>query len=235
MPGESGSVYSTMIRDLPAGERPRERLREHGPAYLSNAELIAILLRTGVTGENVVNLSVRLLSQFGGLGGLDRATYSEVCSLRGISDAKACQLLSALELGRRLVSLHPEDRAVVSCPDDVANLLGAEMGTMEQEHLRVVLLDTKNHVTGVSEIYIGNVNSSVVRPAEVFRPAVRDNATSIIVVHNHPSGDPTPSSEDVAITAQLRSTGELLGIELLDHAVLAAGGHLSLKERGLGF
>ena len=190
--------YTTMIRDPPRGERPRERIREHGAGYLSNAELIAILLRTGIEGENVVNLA-------------------------------------AFELGRRLVSLHREDRAVIQCPDDVANLLGAEMGLLDQEHLRAVHLDTKNRVTGVSEIYIGNVNSAVVRPAEVFRPAIRDKSVAIIVVHNHPSGDPTPSPEDIAITGQLRESGELLGIELLDHVILGAQRQVSLKEKGLGF
>ena len=183
MATESSVAYTTMIRDLPRGERPRERLRDQGAAYLSNAELIAILLRTGVAGENVLNLSVRLLSKFQGLPGLARATFSELTSIRGISEAKACQLMAAFELGRRLVSLHPEDRAVIRCPEDVANLFAAEMSLLDQEHLRVVLLDTKNHVTGVSEVYIGNVNSSVVRPAEVLRPAVRDNAVAVIVVH----------------------------------------------------
>lgn len=235
MPTESNVAYTTMIRDLPRGERPRERLREYGPGYLSNAELIAILFRTGVTGENVLNLAVRLLSRFRGLAGLARASFNELCSLKGVSEAKACQIMAALELGRRQVSLHPEDRAVIRSPEDVANLMAAEMTILDQEHLRVLLLDTKNHVTGVSEIYIGNVNSSVVRPAEVFRQAIRDNAPAIIVVHNHPSGDPTPSAEDGAITAQLRASGELLGIELLDHIILGAQRHVSLKEQGLGF
>ena len=235
MASERSVTYTTMIRDLPRGERPRERLREHGPAYLSNAELIAILLRTGVTGENVLNLAVRLLSYFQGLPGLARSSYSELCSLKGISEAKACQLLAALELGRRLVSLHPEGMAVIRSPEDVANLLAAEMSLLDQEHLRVLLLNTKNHVTGVSEIYIGNVNASVVRAAEVFRPAVRENSAAIVVVHNHPSGDPSPSQEDIAVTEQLRESGELLGIELLDHIILGGQRHVSLKERGLGF
>ena len=235
MATSSDAPYTTMIRDIPRGERPRERLRDQGASHLSNAELIAIHLRTGGTGESVINLAVRLLSQFQGLHGLSRATYGELCSLKGISEAKACQLLAALELGRRLVSLHPEDRAVISCPEDVANLLAAEMSTLEQEYLRVVLLDTKNHVTGVNEIYIGNVNSSVVRASEVFRPAIRENSASIIVVHNHPSGDPTPSPEDISITKQLRSWGELLGVELIDHIILGDQRHVSLKEQGAGF
>ena len=213
-------AYTTMIRDMPQGERPRERLRDYGAASLSNSELIAILLRTGLGGESA---------------GLGRATFGEMCSQKGISEAKACQLQAAFELGRRLVSLHPEDRAVIHSPEDVANLLGAEMAILNQEHLRVLLLDTKNHVTAVSEIYIGNVNSSIVRPAEVLRPAVRDNSASIILVHNHPSGDPTPSPEDVAITRQIRESGELLGIDVLDHIILAGRRHVSLKERSLGF
>ena len=143
--------------------------------------------------------------------------------------------MAALELGRRLVSLHPQDRPVITSPEDVANLLAAEMSYLEQEHLRVILLDTKNQVTGVIEIYVGNVNSSVVRPAEVLRPAIRENAVSIIVVHNHPSGDPAPSPEDIVITQQLREAGELLGIELLDHVILGDQRHVSLKELGVGF
>ena len=235
MTTEADVTYTTMIRDLPRRERPRERLRDYGPSTLSNAELIAILLRTGVTGENVINLAVRLLSHFRGLPGLARTNYSELCTLTGISDAKASQLLAAFELGRRLASLHPEDRAIIRSPEDVANLLGAEMSLLDQEHLRVMLLDTKNALTGVSEIYIGNVNSSVVRPAEVLRPAIRYNAVSIIVVHNHPSGDPTPSPEDISITEQLRSAGDLLGIKILDHIILAGNRNASLKELGLGF
>ena len=224
-----------MIRDLPQGERPRERLRDYGASSLSNSELVAILLRTGLSGESVLNMSVRLLSGFGGIAGLGQATFAEMCSQKGISEAKACQLQAAFELGRRLVSLHPEDRAVIRSPEDVANLLGAEMALLDQEHLRVLLLDTKNQVTAVSEIYIGNVNSSIVRPAEVLRPAVRDNSASIIVVHNHPSGDPTPSPEDIAITRQIRESGELLGIDVLDHIILAGLRHVSMKERSQGF
>ena len=227
--------YATMIRDLPHGERPRERLRELGSGHLSNPELIAILLRTGVEGESVLNLATRLLAGFGGLAGMARVSYGELCSLKGISDAKACQLLAALELGRRLVSLHPEGRAVVHSPQDVFNLLGAEMGPLDQEHLRVMLLNTKNEVRAVQELYIGNVNSSVVRVAEVLRPAMRENCPSIIMVHNHPSGDPTPSPEDILITKRLRSGGETMDIELLDHIIIGDQGFLSLKEKGLGF
>ena len=234
MATESSVAYTTMIRDLPRGERPRERLRDQGPAYLSNAELIAILLRTGVAGENVLNLSVGFSPSSRAYPDWPRP-FSELSSVKGISEAKTCQMMAAFELGRRLVSLHPEDRAVIRCPEDVANLFAAEMSLFEQEHLRVVLLDTKNHVTGVSEVYIGNVNSSVVRPAEVLRPAVRDNAVAVIIVHNHPSGDPAPSPGDISITEQLRASGEMLGIEVLDHIIPGAQQHVSLKEQALGF
>ena len=228
--------YQPMIRDLPQGERPRERLKQHGAKHLSNTELIAILLRTGIQGENVLSLSSRVLARLEGLSGLGRSTYTELCSQRGLSEAKACQLLAAVELGRRFVSLAPEERVVINSPQDVANLLMAEMATLEQEHLKTLLLNTKNEVLGIQEIYVGNVNSSVVRPSEVFRPAVRENATSMIIVHNHPSGDPTPSAEDVSITKALVEAGELMGVEVLDHLVIGSGNRfISLNEKGLGF
>ena len=227
--------YSTMIRDLPRGERPRERLRELGAGHLSNAELIAILLRTGVKGESVLNLSTQMLARLSGLPGMARVTYGELCSQKGISEAKACQLLAAFELGRRLVSLSPEDRAIVRSPRDVANLLAAEMGYLDQEHLRVLLLSTKGAVVGIHEVYIGNVSASLIRVAEVLRPAIRENCPSIIVVHNHPSGDPSPSPEDVLITRKIASGAEVLDIELLDHIVIGGQSFVSLKEKGLGF
>lgn len=224
------------VREMPTGERPRERLAAYGPRQLSNTELIAILLRTGSAGENVLAQSSRLLSRFDGLRGLGRATFAELCAERGLSEAKACQILSALELGRRFVSLAPEERATISCPEDVVNLLSAEMSSLEQEHLRVLLLNTRNEVMGIEEIYIGNVNSSVVRPAEVFRPGIRANATSLVAVHNHPSGDPTPSGADVSITRDLVEAGKLLGMELLDHLVIGSGQrYVSMKEARLGY
>ena len=234
----TGSVldYEVTIHEMPTGERPRERLKEYGPRTLSNTELIAILLRTGMQGENVLSLSSRILATFNGLTGLAKADYAELCREKGLSGAKASQLLAALELGRRIVSQSPEERATISSPRDVANLLIADMSVLDQERLRVLLLNTRNEVLGVREIYVGNVNSSVVRPAEVFRPAIRENAPSIIVVHNHPSGDPTPSPQDVAITRELVKGGKILGIELLDHVVLGSGDRfVSLNEQRLGF
>ena len=235
MSEKTRTQYATMIRDLPEGERPRERLRSLGSSHLSNPELIAILLRTGVEGESALNLSTRVLANFGGLGAMARVTYSELCATKGISDAKACQLLAAFELGRRLVSLHPEGRAVVNSPQDVFNLLGAEMGFLDQEHLRVILLNTKNEVLATQEVYIGDVNSSVIRVAEVLRPAIRENCPAIIAVHNHPSGDPTPSPEDILVTGRLREAGDTMDIDVLDHIIIGGQGFLSLKEKRLGF
>ena len=228
--------YSPMIRDLASTERPRERLINYGPPSLSNAELLAILLRTGVKGEGVVSMAQRILARFEGLAGLAKANYTELCSEHGVSEAKACQLLSAIELGRRYSSLQPEERPEVNSPQDIANLLMGEMSFLDQEHLRAVLLNTKNQVLGISQIYIGNVSASMVRPAEIFRPAIRENCPSIIVVHNHPSGDPTPSAEDVVVTRQLVKAGNLLGIDVLDHVVIGNGNRfISLKQKGLGF
>ncbi|MBM3946589.1 MAG: JAB domain-containing protein [SAR202 cluster bacterium] len=227
--------YTLRIRDMPREERPRERLRHYGASSLSNAELIAILLRTGVAGENVLSLAERLLAQHDGLWGLGRLSYAELSTQRGMGEAKACQVLAALELGRRFASLQPEERATVRSPQDIANLVQVEMSLLEQEHLRVVLLDTKNHVLGIPEVYRGNVNSAVVRAAEVFREAVRQNCPAIIVVHNHPSGDPMPSQEDIQVTQQLVEAGKTLDVELLDHLIIGKGSFLSLKRLGQGF
>jgi len=223
------------IRDFPTTERPRERLRTYGAGHLANAELMAILLRSGLAGENVVAMATRLLARFGGLGGIARAGYDELCAERGVSDAKACQILAALELGKRFASLTPADRPAVGSPTDVANLLMAEMSMLEREHFRVVLLNAKNHVLGVQSVYIGNVDSAVVRPAEVFVEAVRRTCPRIVIVHNHPSGDPTPSPEDVDITRRVIEAGRVLDVEVLDHIIIGGQRYVSMKERHLGF
>jgi DNA repair protein RadC len=231
----SGVEYRPLIKDLPASERPRERLKERGADHLSNAELLAIILRTGIPAESVLNLATRLLARFEGLGGLARAGFGELCAQRGMGEAKAAQTKAALELGKRLFSLQPEERATVKSPQDVANLLLAEMGFLEQEELRVVLLNTKNQVLGVPQIYRGSVNTSLIRVSEVFREAVRQNSPALVVVHNHPSGDPTPSPEDIQVTEQMVEAGRMLDIEVLDHLVIGQQRYVSLKERGLGF
>jgi len=221
---------------MPAGERPRERLRDAGPGALANGELLAILLRTGTTRENVLQQSGRLLSAWGGLSGLARVGFAELCAQHGMGEAKACQVIAALELGRRLaVSLSAEERPQISAPDQVAALVATEMSLLAQESLRVVLLNTKNHVIAIREVYKGNVSSAQVRPAEIFREAIRENCPSLIVVHNHPSGDPTPSPDDVAVTRDLVQAGTLLDIEVLDHLVIGGGRWVSMKQQRLGF
>jgi len=235
MEGAPISAYTPMIRDLPVDLRPRERIIYTGAGSLSNAELVAIILRMGGRGENVIRMAERLLSQFGGLPGLAQASFDELCHVHGIGTAKAAQIKAALELGRRLMATAPHERPQVRSPADVANLLMLEMGLLEQEHLRAVLLDTKNVVLRVANVYAGNLNTAVVRVGEVFREAIRANCASIIVVHNHPSGDPTPSPEDVRVTEQLVEAGRLLDIEVLDHLVIGRNRYVSLKERGLGF
>ncbi|MCK4362329.1 MAG: DNA repair protein RadC [Dehalococcoidia bacterium] len=226
--------YHLRINELPASERPRERLKESGPASLSNSELLAIILRTGTAAENVLGLASRVLTRFGGLTGLARASFGELCAEKGVGQAKAAQLKAALELGQRLSSTQPEERAVVRTPQDVANLLMAEMGFLDQEQLRVVLLTSKNQVISISEVYKGNVNTSLIRPSELFREAVRENCPAIIVVHNHPSGDPDPSPEDIAVTKQIVAAGRVLDIEVLDHMIIGGKRYVSLKERGVG-
>ena len=224
-----------MIRDLPDGDRPRERLRDSGAGALSNAELVAILLRTGTAAESVVDLSTRMLSQFQGLDGLARASHAELCAEHGLGEAKAAQLQAALELGRRLSAPRVSDRPTIHTPQDVAGLLTADMGMLKQEHFRVVVLDTKNHVVASPDVFAGSVNATSIRTAEVFREAVRRNCPAVIVAHNHPSGDPAPSDEDVAVTREIVAAGKELDIEVLDHVVIGRDGFVSLKERGLGF
>jgi DNA repair protein RadC len=227
--------YRVTIHDLPTGERPRERLQHYGPAALSEAELLAIILRSGMRGEYVVNLSTRLLVKYGGLLGLARAKFSDVASIKGLGPAKTCQLMAAMELGRRLMIASPQQRPQITSPADAANLLMLEMSRLEQEQLRVLLLDTKNYVMAVHTLYMGNANTTIIRVGEVFREAVRENTTALILVHNHPSGDPTPSPEDVQVTRRIIEAGRLLDIEVLDHLVIGHQRYVSLKERGLAF
>ncbi len=223
------------ILDLESNDRPRERLETLGAEALSNAELLAILLRVGIQGENAVQLGQRLLREFHGLSGLQRASFSEVCAVKGLGIAKAAQIKAAIELGRRLAAQSVEDRPAVHSPMEAAELVRYEMSALAQEQLWVMILDTRNRVLGIEKIYKGSLNSSMVRIGELFRPAIQRNAASILVVHNHPSGDPTPSPEDVALTRGIVQAGKLMDIELLDHLVIGQGRFVSMKEKGLGF
>jgi DNA repair protein RadC len=233
MPRETQAAYR--ITDLTASDRPRERLAELGPQALSNAELLAILLRVGVQGENSVQLGQRLLMEFGGLNGLHRASFPEVCQQKGVGTAKAAQIKAAIELGLRLRMEAPEERPGVHSPADAAALVLYEMSALTQEHLRVINLDTRNRVINIEKMYIGSLNASTVRVGEIFKPAIQRSAASIIVLHNHPSGDPSPSPEDIGLTRSLIQAGKLLDIQMLDHLVIGQGCWISMKEKGLGF
>lgn len=233
MPTTQTNLYT--IKDMNEEERPRERLAKLGPQSLSTAELLAILLRVGVVGETSVQVGQRLLQTFGGLSGLHRASFDELSSQKGVKLAKAAQIKAAIELGRRLVLESPEEKPAVHNPADAAAMVQYEMSALQQEELRVMLLDTRNRVQFVETIYRGSVNSSQVRIAEIFKAAIRRNATNLIVIHNHPSGDPTPSPDDVVITRAILQAGELLDVKLLDHIIVGSGRFISMKERGLGF
>jgi len=176
-----------------------------------------------------------LLRTFGGISGLHRASFDDLRSQKGVKLAKAAQIKAAIELGRRLVQEAPEERSAVHTPAEAAELVQYEMSALEQEELRLLLLDTRNRLQHIETVYRGSINSSQVRVAEIFKTAIRRNAASLIVIHNHPSGDPTPSPDDVAITRAILQAGELLDIKLLDHIIVGSGRFVSLKERGLGF
>jgi DNA repair protein RadC len=228
-------AYRLPVKEWPSSEQPREKLAQLGAEHVANHELLAILLRVGVAGQDVVSLSQELLVRFGGLTGLSRAPLSALAEVKGVGPTKAITIRAALELGRRLLLADAQDQLQVRSPQDVASVLQLEMGLLEQEHLRVVLLNTKNHVLGMPTVYRGSLNTSVIRTAEVFRDAVKENCASIIVVHNHPSGDPTPSPEDVRVTRDLVAAGKLLDIEVLDHLVIGRNRYVSLRQKKLGF
>lgn len=228
-------TYHVPVREWHSSEQPREKLAQLGAEHLSNAELLAILLRVGVAGQDVVSLSQALLTAHGGLVGLSRTPVSMLARTRGMGTAKAVTVQAALELGRRLVLADIGELPQIRTPQDVASMLTVRLGLREQEYLCVVILNTKNRVVGVKEVYHGSVNTSMVRVAEVFRDAIKENCPSIIVAHNHPSGDPTPSPEDVAVTREFIAAGKLLDIEVLDHLVIGRSSFVSMRQKRLGF
>lgn len=236
LPSDTPSSHvEYLLKTVAKSDLPRERLRHLGPAALKTEELIAIILRTGTRGENVLHLAERLLRECGGLAGLARLPFGELTRIKGVGTVKALELQAAFELSRRLLATSPEERPRVKSPADAVNLL-SEMGTLEQETMRTVLLDAKNRVLAMPTVYRGSLHTTVIRVTELFREAVRQNCAAMIVAHNHPSGDPTPSPEDVAVTQEIVQAGKILDIDVLDHLVLgAAYKYVSLKERGLGF
>jgi len=229
MPWATRATDGLRLRELPAAERPLRRLRSQGAAELSLAELLTALLQPPDAA-----LAHHLLARFG-LQGLARATAPELCATSGIGPAGAGRIIAALELGRRLLAKPPAERPCISSPADAARLLLPEMGLLEHEQLRVLLLDSRNGLLAAHTLYVGNLNMAVVRTGEVFREAVRANAARIVVAHNHPSGSTEPSPDDVRVTECLVQAGQLLNIELLDHLVIGGQRYLSLKQQGMGF
>lgn len=228
--------YRLTLKDLPAEERPRERLWKYGPEVLSNAELLAIIIRTGNRNETALALAQRMLSELGqgeGLSFLVDATVEELTKVKGISMAKACAIKAAVELGKRIGGIKSTDKVFIRSPRDVANLLMNEMRYLKKEYFRTIQLNVKNQVLAVEDISVGSLNSSIVHPREVFKGPIRRSSAAIILIHNHPSGDPSPSREDIEVTRRLYEAGKLLGIDVLDHIIIGDGIYTSLKEKGI--
>ncbi|MFJ7646200.1 DNA repair protein RadC [Lysinibacillus sp. NPDC097279] len=221
-----------MIRDVHLADRPRERLLRQGAKSLSNQELLAILLRTGTKEESVLVLANRVLNTFERLHQLKHATIEEMVAIKGIGEVKAIQLLAAIELGRRLSQKQNDDKYTVRSPQDAAAYLMPDMISLSQEHFVVLFLDVKNQIIHKKTIFIGGLNASIVHPREIFREAVKRSAASIICAHNHPSGVPTPSPEDIEVTKRIQEAGFIIGIELLDHIIIGDHQFTSLKEKG---
>ncbi|MBM7648947.1 DNA repair protein RadC [Bacillus ectoiniformans] len=221
-----------MIRDVPPADRPRERMRTGGAGSLSNHELLAILLRSGTKNESVLQVANRVLQAFEGLRMLKDASLEEITAIKGIGEAKAIQIMAALELGRRVSDLKFEERYVIRSPEDGANYVMEDMRFLSQEHFVALYLNTKNQVLHKQTLFIGSLNASIVHPREVFKEAFRRSAASVICIHNHPSGDPAPSREDIEVTKRLAECGKILGIDLLDHLIIGEKKYVSLKEKG---
>ncbi len=222
--------YHATVRELPSGERPRERLQHFGPQALSLAELLAIILRTGTRGDNALELANKLLAKYGGLPGLVRADFRELCAEHGMGEAKAAQVKAALEIGRRLALVQADTRYKISTPADAANLVMLDLAYLDTEQTRILLLDAKSQLVEKASLYQGTANSSVLRAAEIFRPAIIRNCPGLILCHNHPSGDPAPSPDDIETTGRLVEAGRILDIELVDHLIIGHQRFVSLKE-----
>ena len=226
-------VHPLMIKELPADERPREKMKERGAQALGNSELLAILLRTGNFQESALRIAENLLDRQGGLAGFGNATLEEFEQVKGVGEAKAITVMAAIELGRRVTTLAPAERAIIRTPDDVAALLMPRFRYETKESFIAILLSTKNHVLKTPVISVGSLNASIVHPRELFREAINASAAAVILAHNHPSGDPAPSPEDVSLTRKLVDAGKLLDIPVLDHIVLGDGKYISFKEKGI--
>ncbi len=224
--------YNLKIKDLPEEERPRERMINYGPEALSNTELLAIIIRTGIKGENALTVAQNLISQEG-LQVLIDSSIEELSAFRGIGKSKAVLIKAALELGKRLYSMPQSKKFTIKSPDDVSAVLMGEMRYLKKEYFKAILLDIKNNIIAVENISIGSLNSSLVHPREIFIAAIKKSSAAVILVHNHPSGDPTPSREDIEVTGRISECGSILGIEVLDHVIIGDGRYFSFKDKGL--
>ena len=224
-----------MVRELPVDERPRERLLALGPGFLSNAELLAIVLRNGSKERSALQLAQDILSLYkdDGVSALGRMTAGELMCLQGIGSAKAAEVMAAVELGKRLNAHISRQRAMVTCPEDAADYAMPRFRYEDREHFAVILLNVKNHILSMPVISVGSLTASVVHPREVFKAAIQQAAASIILVHNHPSGDPTRSKEDIEVTARMVQVGRVMDIPVLDHIILGNDNYISLKEKGV--
>lgn len=227
------NIKSLTIKDIPVEDRPRERLLKYGPEVLSNAELLAILLRTGTKSENAISIANRIMGQQDGIKFLAFCTAQELSQINGIGSAKASQILAAVELGKRIRGYRTDKKIKIGSPSDAVDIVMEDMRYLRKEHLKVIFLNTKNQIIEVKDLSIGSLNASVVHPREVYSEAIRKSSSSIIICHNHPSGDPTPSQEDINITKRLHEVGKLVGIDLLDHLIIGDGSYISLKEKGI--
>lgn len=223
--------YKIRILDMQKEERPRERLIKFGATALSDSELLAIILRTGTMQENVVNLCQRILSQYN-LKQLSQINIAQLMSIHGIKEGKAAQIAACFEVARRLESFNEDEKPRINSPEDVYRRIYPKMRELKKEMFIELCLDTKNQIIKEDTISVGSLNANVVHPREVFRTALAESAAHIIVAHNHPSGDPTPSKEDVEITKKLVETGRIMGIDVLDHVIIGDGRHFSMKEAG---
>ncbi|OPL10210.1 MAG: hypothetical protein AVO34_11905 [Firmicutes bacterium ML8_F2] len=222
-----------MIKDLPCEERPREKLKAMGPEALSNAELLAILLRTGHKNESAVQLATRILAGGGGLRNLPELALEDLQEFKGIGPDKAVTIKAALELGCRLASAPREANGSVNSPRQAAAIFMEELRYKKKEYFKILLLNTKNFIIAREEVSVGSLNASIVHPREVFTVPIRKSASSVIFFHNHPSGDPSPSEEDIGLTRRLVEAGEILGIKVRDHIIIGDGCYFSFKEKGL--
>ncbi len=229
----SDPIHTTGVREMPEEERPRERLANAGPEALRDAELLAILFRTGTRSMGAVALGEKILRHFGGLRTVARASLEELQQVDGIGTVKAIEIKAALELGKRLAAFTDRDRSKITGASDIADLLMVRFKEYEHEVFKCVILNTKNEVMKTVDVSHGGLDGTLAIPRDVFKQAVRDGASAVILCHNHPSGDPEPSPEDITLTTRLCESGELLGIRVLDHVIFGDGRWVSLSERGM--